>query len=68
MVFFLSLVDCSSSVTFLPFMMQLPAHYVTTYFIGDGLSGFVPGLVALAQGVGVRHCKRGLVVDAVLSS
>ncbi|KAE8292896.1 Solute carrier family 52, riboflavin transporter, member 3-A Riboflavin transporter 2-A [Larimichthys crocea] len=28
--FFLSLVDCTSSVTFLPFMMQLPAKYVTT--------------------------------------
>lgn len=54
--FFLSLVDCTSSVTFLPFMMQLPANYVTTYFIGEGLSGFIPGLVALAQGVGMAKC------------
>ncbi|XP_006639539.1 solute carrier family 52, riboflavin transporter, member 3-A [Lepisosteus oculatus] len=54
--FFLSLVDCTSSVTFLPFMMQLPAKYVTTYFIGEGLSGFVPGLVALGQGVGIAKC------------
>ncbi|XP_077454443.1 solute carrier family 52, riboflavin transporter, member 3-A [Stigmatopora argus] len=54
--FFLSLVDCTSSVTFLPFMMQLPAKYVTTYFIGEGLSGFVPAVVALAQGVGVAKC------------
>ncbi|KAK2841223.1 hypothetical protein Q7C36_012802 [Tachysurus vachellii] len=54
--FFLSLVDCTSSVTFLPFMMQLPARYITTYFIGEGLSGFLPGLVALAQGVGMAKC------------
>ncbi|XP_067096330.1 solute carrier family 52, riboflavin transporter, member 3-A [Osmerus mordax] len=54
--FFLALVDCTSSVTFLPFMMQLPAHYITTYFIGEGLSGFIPGLVALAQGVGIAKC------------
>lgn len=54
--FFLALVDCTSSVTFLPFMMQLPAKYVTTYFIGEGLSGFIPGVVALAQGVGIAKC------------
>ncbi|XP_064155251.1 solute carrier family 52, riboflavin transporter, member 3-A [Anguilla rostrata] len=54
--FFLSLVDCTSSVTFLPFMMQLPPEYITTYFIGEGLSGFVPGLVALGQGVGISKC------------
>ncbi|XP_054465506.1 solute carrier family 52, riboflavin transporter, member 3-A [Anoplopoma fimbria] len=54
--FFLSLVDCTSSVTFLPFMMQLPAKYITTYFIGEGLSGFIPGVVALAQSVGIGKC------------
>nr|B0S5Y3.1 RecName: Full=Solute carrier family 52, riboflavin transporter, member 3-A; AltName: Full=Riboflavin transporter 2-A; Short=RFT2-A [Danio rerio]CAQ14265.1 novel protein (zgc:136909) [Danio rerio] len=56
LTFFLALVDCTSSVTFLPFMMQLPAKYITTYFIGEGLSGLVPGLVALAQGVGMSKC------------
>nr|XP_020473394.1 solute carrier family 52, riboflavin transporter, member 3 [Monopterus albus] len=54
--FFLSMVDCTSSVTFLPFMMQLPAKYVSTYFIGEGLSGFLPAVVALAQGVGFAKC------------
>ncbi|XP_058245009.1 solute carrier family 52, riboflavin transporter, member 3-A isoform X1 [Hemibagrus wyckioides] len=54
--FFLSLVDCTSSVTFLPFMTQLPTKYITSYFIGEGLSGFLPGLVALAQGVGMAKC------------
>ncbi|XP_051525226.1 solute carrier family 52, riboflavin transporter, member 3-A-like [Myxocyprinus asiaticus] len=56
LTFFLASVDCTSSVTFLPFMMQLPAKYITTYFIGEGLSGLVPGLVALAQGVGMSKC------------
>ncbi|KAK2851782.1 hypothetical protein Q5P01_008058 [Channa striata] len=54
--FFLSLVDCTSSVTFLPFMMRLPPKYITTYFIGEGLSGFIPGVVALTQGVGMAKC------------
>ncbi|XP_060692142.1 solute carrier family 52, riboflavin transporter, member 3-A [Hemiscyllium ocellatum] len=56
LTFFLSLVDCTSSVTFLPFMMRLPTKYMTTYFIGEGLSGFIPGLVALGQGSGMIKC------------
>ncbi|KAL1020946.1 hypothetical protein UPYG_G00006750 [Umbra pygmaea] len=59
LIFFLALVDCTSSVTFLPFMTQLPAQYITTYFIGEGLSGFIPGLVALGQGVGMAKCVNG---------
>ncbi|XP_040901028.1 riboflavin transporter 2-like [Toxotes jaculatrix] len=55
--FLLSVVDCTSSVTFLPFMMQLRPQYLTTYFAGEGLSGLVPALVALIQGVGVVHCQ-----------
>ncbi|XP_051911214.1 LOW QUALITY PROTEIN: solute carrier family 52, riboflavin transporter, member 3-A [Hippocampus zosterae] len=54
--FFLSLVDCTSSVTFLPFMTALPAAYVASYYVGEGLSGFLPGVVALAQGVGAAKC------------
>lgn len=55
--FLLSLVDCTSSVTFLPFMMRLCPQYLTTYFAGEGLSGLVPALVALIQGVGVVTCQ-----------
>uniref|UniRef100_A0A8C2D7I6 Riboflavin transporter n=1 Tax=Cyprinus carpio TaxID=7962 RepID=A0A8C2D7I6_CYPCA len=43
--------DCTSSVTFLPFMTQLRAEYLMTYYVGEGLSGLVPALVALVQGV-----------------
>lgn len=56
LVFFISIVDCTSSVTFLPFMMQLKAEYLMTYYIGEGLSGLVPALVAMVQGVGVMEC------------
>ncbi|XP_028326502.1 solute carrier family 52, riboflavin transporter, member 3-B [Gouania willdenowi] len=55
--FLLSVVDCTSSVTFLPFMMQLRPQYLTTYFAGEGLSGLVPALVALIQGVGLVECQ-----------
>lgn len=56
LTFFLSAVDCTSSVTFLPFMMHLKPQYLTTYYIGEGVSGLLPALVALIQGVGVVHC------------
>lgn len=52
LVFFVSLVDCTSSVVFLPFMATFRDIYLLSYFIGEGLSGFLPSLVALAQGVG----------------
>lgn len=56
LTFFLSAVDCTSSVTFLPFMMRLKPQYLTTYYIGEGVSGLLPALVAMIQGVGVVHC------------
>ncbi|KAI4891060.1 hypothetical protein NFI96_023918 [Prochilodus magdalenae] len=59
LTFFISTVDCTSSVTFLPFMMRLKPEYLTTYYVGEGLSGLVPALVALIQGVGVMQCVNG---------
>ncbi|XP_040837088.1 solute carrier family 52, riboflavin transporter, member 3 isoform X2 [Ochotona curzoniae] len=56
LTFFLALVDCTSSVTFLPFMSRLPSYYLTTFFVGEGLSGLLPALVALAQGSGLTVC------------
>nr|XP_020662360.1 solute carrier family 52, riboflavin transporter, member 3 isoform X1 [Pogona vitticeps] len=56
LTFFLSLVDCTSSVTFLPFMARLHPRYITTFFIGEGLSGLIPALFALAQGSGIASC------------
>ncbi|XP_031432676.1 riboflavin transporter 2-like [Clupea harengus] len=59
--FLLSVVDCTSSVTFLPFMMRLPPQYLTTYFAGEGLSGLIPALVALIQGVGMVQCRNATI-------
>lgn len=52
LLFCLSLVDCSSSVLFMPFMARFRMVYLTSYLIGEGLSGFLPSIVALLQGVG----------------
>ncbi|XP_068603325.1 riboflavin transporter 2 [Brachionichthys hirsutus] len=59
LTFFLATVDCTSSVTFLPFMMRLEPRFLTTYYIGEGVSGLLPALVALVQGVGVLDCLNG---------
>lgn len=48
----LALVDCTSNVSFLPFMVRLKSQYMTWFFIGMGLSGMVPSLAAIVQGVG----------------
>ncbi|XP_072534950.1 solute carrier family 52, riboflavin transporter, member 3-B [Salminus brasiliensis] len=59
--FLLSVVDCTSSVTFLPFMMRLQPQYLTTYFVGEGLSGLIPALVALIQGVEIVQCRNATI-------
>lgn len=54
--FLLSLVCCTSTVTFLPFTFSYPPQYIRTFFIGQGLSALFPCVVALAQGVGRLEC------------
>lgn len=55
-VFLLSLVDCTSSVVFLPYMTLFKPEYISALYIGESLSGLVPSLVALGQGVGKTIC------------
>lgn len=55
--FVLSLVSCTSNVTFLPFMFRYPPQYIRTFFIGQGFSALFPCIVALGQGVGKLECK-----------
>ncbi|XP_067651931.1 riboflavin transporter 2-like [Haliotis asinina] len=54
--FFLALVDCTSSVVFLPYMAHFKPEYIPAFFIGEGFSGLLPGLVALGQGAGQTTC------------
>jgi len=65
LVFCLSLVDCTSSVLFMPFMAVFRDIYLNSYLVGEGLSGFIPSIAALAQGVGGNaHCENVTMIDA----
>ncbi|CAD7083995.1 unnamed protein product [Hermetia illucens] len=50
LVFFLALTGCTSSVLFMPYMGRFAETYLIMYFVGEGLSGFLPSVVALIQG------------------
>lgn len=64
LVFFLSLVDCTSSVLFLPFMGVFKQSYLNSYLVGEGLSGFLPSIAALAQGVGGNpYCENVTIIE-----
>ncbi|CAF0723018.1 unnamed protein product [Rotaria sordida] len=52
----LSLVDCTSSVTFLPFLDRYEPVYINAYFLGEALSSLFPALLGIAQGVGQTSC------------
>lgn len=51
-VFFNALVGCFSSVLFMPYLRDFDDIYIVSYFIGEGLSGVLPSIMALIQGVG----------------
>lgn len=60
-VFFNALVGCFSSVLFMPYLRDFDDIYIVSYFIGEGLSGVLPSVVALIQGVGERaECSSDL--------
>lgn len=44
-------VSCTSSVLFMPYLRNFKECYLFSYFIGEGLSGVVPSVVALIQGI-----------------
>ena len=50
LTFSLALVDCTSTLVFIPFMKHFPAYYIVALYIGEGLSGVFPSLAALSQG------------------
>lgn len=52
LTFFAALVGCTSSVLFYPYLRHFRDVYLVTYLFGEGLSGFLPSIIALAQGVG----------------
>lgn len=56
LAFLLALACCTSNVSFLPFMYQLPRGHVHTFFLGQGLGALLPCVLALGQGVGQLEC------------
>ncbi|XP_053209011.1 riboflavin transporter 2-like [Panonychus citri] len=48
----LAVVDCTSSVLYLPYMANFKSKYLMSFFVGEGLSGLLPSVVSLFQGVG----------------
>ncbi|CAB4059764.1 SLC52A3 [Lepeophtheirus salmonis] len=53
-IFLLSLVDCTSSVLYFPYVGTFKSTYLNSYLTGEGLSGFIPSIVALSQGIGKK--------------
>ena len=51
LVFCVAFVDCTSSVTFFPFMAVFSKHYMSALYAGAGLSALLPSLLALAQDI-----------------
>ena len=53
--FFLALVNCTSSVTYLPFVNRFDPKWLNIYFAGESLSSLIPAALGLAQ-VNLFHC------------
>ncbi|KAH8867354.1 Riboflavin transporter 2 [Schistosoma japonicum] len=49
---FASIVDCTSSVTFITYLNGMPQLYVGALHFGEAFSDLVPSVLALIQGVG----------------
>ena len=48
--FFLALVDCTSTVVYIPYMERFPDRYISALFMGEGFGSLFPSLIALIQG------------------
>ncbi|CAM4871028.1 unnamed protein product [Rotaria socialis] len=56
LAFFLSLLDCTSSVTFADYIQGFRKEFTSTLFLGESLTSIVPSLLAIAQGNGQLDC------------
>lgn len=59
---FLALVDCTSSVVYLPYMQIFKQQYMSAFYVGEGLSGLLPAVVGLIQGVGQLDCVNTTII------
>lgn len=63
----LCLVDTTSSVTFLPFMVGFQPMFITTYYIGEGMSGLIPSILVLAQGASNGVCSNYTAINSTIN-
>ncbi len=49
----LAVVDCTTSVLYQPFMAHFKSKYLLSLLIGEGLSGLIPGIIAIIQGISI---------------
>jgi riboflavin transporter 2 len=56
LAFFLSLLDCTSSVSFADYLQRFQKKFTSTLFLGESLTAILPSLLAIAQGNGQIHC------------
>ena len=54
--FFLSLLDCTSMVTFSDYMTRFRPDFTSAVFLGESLTTVLPSLLAIAQGNGQIEC------------
>jgi len=47
-----ALTSCMTSLVFLPYMARFPSSYISAFYVGQGFSGLIPGLIGLVQGAG----------------
>lgn len=56
LTFAIALVCCTSSVLFIPSLSRYSDIYLVTYMVGEGISGFIPSIIAIVQGIGTTTC------------
>ncbi|XP_043483402.1 solute carrier family 52, riboflavin transporter, member 3-B-like [Leptopilina heterotoma] len=66
--FLTALINCSSSLLFMPYLRYFREIYLVSYFIGEGLSGILPSIIALIQGSGSSDCDNSSASSARFTS
>lgn len=56
LAFFLSLLDCTSSVSFADYIQQFDRKLINALFLGESLTSIIPSLLAIGQGNGQLRC------------
>ncbi|CAF3309020.1 unnamed protein product [Rotaria socialis] len=57
---FLSLLDCTSSVSFADYIHRFRKEFTSAFFLGESLTFTIPSLLAIAQGNGRIRCVQAI--------